>query len=178
MKNKFKKTSLIIPIIFLLFSGAVFYFLYREIKNNIETTKQLETSLQAESSKRNEIKALNNYFQSIEKEKILLETHFVQSSDVVPFLNTLESLASSVETKTEVNSINVTEDNTGLIVEIKNTGAFPQIYRFIALLENAPYELEFLSTDIHNLPNQDNSGNESGTSKWEAVIKLRLVSFI
>jgi hypothetical protein len=178
MKNKVKKNLLIVPILFLLIAIAAFLFLYREIKNNTKTTNELSASLQTEVLKRNEIKTLNNYFQSIETEKAELETHFIQSSNVVPFLDTLENLASRVATKTEVSSINVAKDNTGLVVEMKNTGTFPQIYKFITLLENAPYELEFLSVDMHKFTGQNNPEENVGADEWEAVIRLKLVSFI
>jgi hypothetical protein len=178
MQYKFKKTLLIIPIACFLILGIVLLFFYREIKNNEKIAQQLAVNLQEENSKRNEIKTLNNYFQSIEKEKAQLETHFVQSSDVVPFLNTLENLASSVGTKTEVSSINLAKDNTGLIVEMKNAGTFSETYKFITLLENAPYELEFLSVDMHGVVSQDSLEGGGGTNKWEALIKLKLISFI
>jgi len=180
MKYRLKKTPLIFSVIFLLISGIIFSVTYWKIKTDTETTKQSETAYQTEAIKRNEIKTLNNYFKSIEKEKAQFETHFVQSSDVVPFLNTLESLAESVGTKAEVNSINVgtKEDEKGLFVEIKDVGRFEQVYKFLTLLENSPYELEFVSVDLHSISLFEEAKTVQKVHTWEAVLKLKLISFI
>lgn len=177
MQNKFKKIYFFGPIILFAVSLAVFAFLYIGTKGNLNKIAELEETLQEEISKRNEVETLNDYFLSIQEEKISLESHFVQTSDVVPFLNTLESLADNVGAKTEVKSINVAKDNTGLIVDLKNTGTFSQIYKFITLLENAPYELEFISVELANAPTKEDLENNRNSERWEVLIKAKLISF-
>jgi len=177
MKKRKEKKLLIIAVIILITTIAIFLFSYREIEKNIQQISQIETEFQQEFLKHNEVKILNNYFQSIKEEKVLLESHFVQSSDVVPFLNTLENLAKEIGVKTEVSSITIAKDDSGLILETKNNANFEQLYKFISLLENAPYEMEFLSVDIHNLIKSDENRGVLDSNGWEALIKLKLVSY-
>ena len=174
MKNKSEKIYLALSVVFLIILGFSFFILNKKTRNNLEIAKQSESNLGQEISKRNEIKNLNNYFNSIKNEKALFETHFVQSSDVVSFLNTLESLAKNAGTTGEVIDINLSDDKKSLLVEMKDTGTFPNIYKFITLLENAPYEIEFSSINIQNISEESNKT----TAKWEAIIKFRLITFI
>ena len=89
MQNKSEKISLSISIIIFLLLGILFFFLYQKIENNIGISKQAQISLQTEMAKRQEIKNFNDSFKSIAMDKTLLETHFAQSSNIVPFLNTI-----------------------------------------------------------------------------------------
>ena len=178
MQNKFKKTLLIISITAFLLCCVLFFFLLREIKNNIEISKQSQVDLEKEIARREEVKNFNNSFKSIEQDKTLFETHFAQSSDIVPFLNTIEKMANSVGTKAEVSFIEVAKDNTGLMVEMKNTGSFSQVYKFLVLLENSPYELEFTSIEMNSIPALDANGKSIKGNVWEALFKIKLISFI
>lgn len=178
MQNKFKKTSLIISITVFLLCCILFFLLYKEIKNNIEISKQSLVDLEKEIARREEVKNFNNSFKSIEQDKTLFETHFAQSSDIVPFLNTIEKIANSVGTKAEVSFIEVAKDNTGLMIEMKDTGSFSQVYKFLMLLENSPYELEFISVEMHSTPALDAKGKSIKGNAWEALFKIKLISFI
>lgn len=182
MKNKFKKSFLIIPVALFIFLAVSFCFIFKEIKQNKEIAKQAKISFEEEILRRQETKDFNNFFKSIEEEKKLFETHFVQSSGIVPFLNTIEKMAESVDTKAEVSFLEVAKDNTGLILEMKNAGSFLGVYKFLMLLENSSYELEFLSVEMH--PVLDGGFEESenkipaNSNNWEAVFKIKLISFV
>jgi len=173
MQNNFKKIPLIVSILFLLAVALFFFFLYRGVNNHMAEVNETEKKLEAEIARRNEIKALNNYFLSTQGKKNQLETHFVQSSNVVPFLNTLEDLGTGVGVKMKVASIDISRDGTGLLIQLKSTGTFSQVYKFITTLENAPYELEFVSVDLKKEVTED----EESSNQWEANINLRLISF-
>ena len=179
-KNKFKKSSLIVSILFFLFTCVIFLFLYRGVKNNIEISKQAQSNFEQEMLKRADIKDFNESFKSIEQSKAQLETHFAQGSDIVPFLDKLEDMANSVGTKSDVSFIEVAKDNSGLSIEMKDIGSFSQVYKFLMLLENSPYEIEFDSVDIHNTDVSSNNKYQSDTKnkKWEVFLKMKLITFI
>ncbi len=178
MQGKLKKTLLAIPIIFFLLLCVLFFFLYKNIKNNIEISKRVQVDLQKETLRREEVKNFNDSFKLIEKDKAELETHFAQSSNIVPFLDTIERISNSVGVVTDVSSIEVTEDNSALSVQIKSKGSFEQIYKLLLLLENSPYELEFSSVGMYN--NSDMSQKEKNNKKneWVANFKIKLISFM
>ncbi|MEI8175115.1 MAG: hypothetical protein WCG28_04155, partial [bacterium] len=105
-----------------------------------------------------------------------LGTHFAQSSNIVPFLDIIEGLATKVGTKAEVTSVDPLGDNAGLSVGMKASGSFSSVYKFITLLENSPYELEFVSMNIQKGIEADAKGNVSEV--WNAIFRLKLLSFM
>lgn len=178
MKHNFKKNSLVVSILFLAISVFLFVFLYSQIKRNNEEREQKRIAWQTESSRRQDIKTLDQSIKMIEPEKALLESHFAQSSDVVPFLNTIESLGEKSGTTTNISSVDISSDNTFLMVGIKTTGTFEQVYKFVRLLENSSYELQFDSIDIHNAISSEELKKHTNGTPWEAIIKIKLLSFI
>ena len=124
------------------------------------------------------MKTLDQSVKMIEPERALLEAHFGQGSDVVPFLNTIEDLGEKSGTKTKVSSVDISADGTFLSVETRTTGTFQQIYKFITLLENSSYELDFDSVDIHSAASNEELKKGTKDLQWEAVIKIKLLSFI
>jgi hypothetical protein len=180
MKNKSQKILLFLSIASFLILCALFFFFYQKIENNIAVAKQLQVNLQTEIAKREQIEDFNNSFKSITPDETLFETHFAQSSNIVPFLNAIEQMADSVGTQSEVSSISVAGDNTGLIVDMNDTGSFSQVYKFITLLENSPYELQFDSVDMSiTIPNTpDKKKGSAKGNVWQATIEMKLISFI
>lgn len=163
-------------VIFIVLCVAYFYF-YKQINKNIKLTEKIKVDLQEEISKREEIKDFNDSFKLIEQDKNLFETHFVQKSNVVPFLNKIEDMAKSVGVEVEVSSIEISSDNTGLLVQIKSSGTFSKIYKLINLLENSPYELEFNSVYMYSEIG-DGLNKKGGVNLWQADFNIKLISFI
>ena len=168
-----QKKSLILSIILFIFFSFVFIFLYKDINNKKEMIQIAQERWQAEATRRENVKSLLNSVQSIKTERTLLDTHFVQSSDIVPFLDTIEKLAKNVGANAEVISVDVAKDNLSLVVQMSASGSFETIYRLILLLENSPYNLEFVLVDIKNL---DSSIKK--ISQWTATFQIKLLSFI
>ena len=182
MTNSTKILLFISTMIFLFFCSA-FVLLYREINNNNQKIQQEDMNLQIEAHRRDSVASLNQTLQQIAPERALLENHFVKSSNVVPFLNALEQLALQAGVLIKINSINTnTEaktktDNSELTVDLKSSGSFEAIYKFLTLLENFPYELDFISMDLRkNLFGAP--GENIKDSNWEAILKIQLLSFI
>ena len=173
MKFILQKKSLILSIILFIFFSFVFIFLYKDINNKKEMIQIAQERWQAEASRRENVKSLLNSVQSIKTERTLLDTHFVQSSDIVPFLDTIEELAKNVGANAEVISVDVAKDNLSLVVQMSASGSFETIYRLILLLENSPYNLEFVLVDIKNL---DSSIKK--IPQWTATFQIKLLSFI
>ena len=181
MKKIFQKKSLILSIILFIFSCFVFIFLYRNINNNKETSQLAQEKWQTENTRRENARSLANSIKAIETERAQLETHFVQSSDVVPFLDTIEKLAKEVGTKAEVVSVNPAKGSSSLMVGMKTSGSFGTIYKLITLLENSPYDLRFVSVDVQNSSGENLSGSKNKKTKtpqWTATFQIKLLSFV
>jgi hypothetical protein len=170
MKNNFFIKSITLSILFMLIFLFAFLFLLQKINKNNEHAEYILLEWNTETARRNGINALNDSIKDIEKEKILLDTHFVKSSDIVPFLDMIEGLGPKLKAKAEITSVDVLPESPGLMVGINATGSFDGLIRFLMLLENSPYEIEFNSMSIKELSDK--------TFKWIIDLKINLLSFI
>ncbi len=137
--------------------------------------------------RREEVALLNKSITSIKQDRDLLATHFAQGSDIVPFLNTIESIARKSGVKAEISSVDVLKDKSGLLVKVSSSGTFNNIYKFLLLLENSPYELDVSGLNLQKEPSavvSDESGIEGVEPapvvepKWQALFTLKLLSFV
>lgn len=165
--KKFKKAPLLLSLLFLLLSCGAWMFLYGKIKDNKIISEKVGGEWQAEAVRRDEIRSLERSILEIEVERGELETHFAQSSNVVPFLDTIERLATNAGANSEVTSVDVSSEKSELEVALTAQGSFASIYKFIRLLENSPYEIEIDSFNV-----------EKGTAgEWAGSFTIRLLSF-
>jgi hypothetical protein len=202
--NKSNKNYIVLSFLFLMIAGVLYYFLYQKIKGNNEATAQAELSWHLETIRQNDLRSLDRSIKVISEEKEVFNSHFANTEDIVPFLDTLEKLAKSVGSEAEVFSVEqvayeanqVSKKEEGedsksdtsqsaqpdiekksLSVGMKVFGSFSSIYKFITLLENSPYELKIMSLSLE----KDVSGaslDKLSLPKWRAILKVRLISFI
>jgi hypothetical protein len=178
MQTKFPKLAFIFSILFFIATCFGYYFLATKINNNEDEFNAKTISWQMEASRRDGIRALNDSIKAIAEERANLDTHFAASSNVVPFFDSIEALGPKVGVDAQVTSVELPVKDPGLIVGVSATGSFEGVYKFINLLENFPYELDFVSMDIHT---KDTGGvtPKAGTkSQWVATFKVRLLTFI
>ncbi len=176
--QKFKKIPLLLAVVFLGISSFSFYYLFTQINNNKKLAETMQNNWQTETSRRNEIESLDKLLKSTETGRVLLESHFAKSSDIVPFLDTIEKLATKVGARSEVVSVDILKDKSGLMMEVRSVGSFEAVYKFLTLLENAPYELEFTFMDMQNTNIQYDEEDKVVSSEWSANFKIKLLSFI
>ncbi|HPS21442.1 MAG TPA: hypothetical protein PLO44_01380 [Candidatus Paceibacterota bacterium] len=180
MKYGFRKNFIVLAIILFLLSAIAFWFLYREIQKNNASSEKTLTEWQIEDSRRNEIKTIMRSVASIQQNNEIIGTHFANSSNLVPFLDTIDSFAPKVGAEDEITSVDILPDTKELIVGIKVLGSFESIYQFLTLLENSPYEIEFLAVDVQKASKDEGYKSEK-TSKlfpWEGMFKIKLVTFV
>jgi Tfp pilus assembly protein PilO len=172
MKFKLPKTSLLLFLVLFLASAGVFLFLLGEVESKKRETIALRGEWLAEKSKRDNIENLATFMERYQQDIGELESHFVTSKDVVSFLDLMEGLGNKVGATSEVTLIDVPKDQSYLTVEIKASGNFESIYKFISLLENSPYELEIMSMRM------DSNSQTEGQNSWSSVLKIKLLSFV
>ena len=171
MQKNFSKTPLFLSILFFLFSCLISVFFYRTIDSKSKDSQLKEEEWQNETYRRDEIKMLDNSVKIMEKERAQLETHFAQSSNVVPFLDTIEGLALKVGIEAKVTSVDILTNHSGLVVGVKASGTFNGLYKFLTLLENSLYELKLIGVNMRQ-------GTGATVLKWDAVFQIKLLSFV
>ncbi len=176
MRKNFFKIPLLLSLIFFSCSALFFFFFYKYINEKDYESQLKEMTWQAEAQRREEVRSLERSIKGLEGERAEFDTHFAQSSDIVPFLDTIEGLAPKVGVKAEMTSVDIAENGAGLLVGMKASGSFGGLYKFLRLIENSPYELEFLTFKIEK--ESGAAGGKSDASKWNAAFKIKLLSFV
>jgi len=190
MKNNSQKIQLFLSATLFVFFCVAFIFLYEEINNNNQKAEQGAIDFQTEMNRRAEITSLDKTLQDNDKNSAILATHFAKSSDIVPFLDAIEKLAPQAGAKMEIDSVDNGVATPGLIAGLRVSGSFTNVYKFLQLLENSPYEINFISMDMHTVaagvPVENVVTPSKGASaqpkvakspNWEAVFKIQLLSF-
>ncbi|MFH1608798.1 MAG: hypothetical protein ABH951_02140 [Patescibacteria group bacterium] len=185
MQIKFKKKYIILSVIILLIFTALFYFLYKEIQVKNKNSEKILTEWQIEDARRNEIKTILKSIVIIEEDNQLIETRFAKSSNLVPFLDTIDSFASKVAGENEFISVEIVPETKELILGLRVLGSFESVYKFITLLENSQYEIEFIKVDVKKAVGQNSKGTTGITSEktgkiyeWEGFLTIKLLTFL
>ena len=64
------------------------------------------------------------------------------------------------------------------MVAMEAKGSFPDLYKFLTLLENSPYELELIEVKFSRETEPASSDKTLSASAWNATFKIKLLSFI
>lgn len=178
MLNNFPKIALPLSVLFFIASCLIFSFIHTQIDKNNSLAEENNIVWQSEANRRNVLSTMDHSIKVIAPEIMQLETHFAQSSDVVPFLNLIENTARKVGAKAEVLSVDVPVDGKVLSVAMNASGHFEEVYKFLTLLENFPYQLEFISVDVKRSGGFDVPVFKGTRPEWSAFIKINLLSFV
>jgi hypothetical protein len=173
MRIKLPKIRILLAVGLFVFSLVLFAFLNTYVNEKNTIANSLEEKWQVEELRRENIKNLEHFLEEKSGDISLLDVHFVASGDVVTFLDLVENLGKQVSSKSEVTLIDIPKDNSGLLVEVRSEGSFDSIYKFLRLLENAPYELEIVSLEMST-----SSGEEESYPVWDSTFRIKLISFI
>ncbi|MDO8659128.1 MAG: hypothetical protein Q7K54_00845 [Candidatus Parcubacteria bacterium] len=177
MPNNFPKLALPLSIAFFVFFCTAFYFLYQKVNENNVIAEENNTVWQNEANRRDILSSMDRSIKAIAPEIAQLEKHFAQSSDVVPFLNSIENMARAVGVKAEFTSVEVPKDSIVLVVAMDATGSFEQMYKFLTLLENSPYQIEFNKVEIKRSSEIDVPLPVGTRPVWSGFFKMSLLSF-
>jgi len=178
MKNFNKKpikTPLIFSIIILLLATTSFFVLRKEIQSKDQRATEFKLEAENEFSKKENATTLVNFVEANEANIEEIDKFFVYQEDVVPFLQFVESLGVRTKSDVEVSSVEVAKDDSNLFVGIDIEGSFESVYKFIKLLENAPYKVEILDLNIRNL---STGAGEDSPPSWRGNIRVRIISFL
>ena len=181
MKNNSRKLKQIIPLLlsitFFALSCAAFLLLYKHTLNNNKIFREAEVQWEKETLEKKKLGSLDQLLEMTEEERLFLDIHYIKSSDIVPFLDSIEKLAPQANTKAEVTLVNISPDNTSLSVGVTAQGTFENLYKFLTLLENSPYQLEITSMDIKRVT-EGEMPTKGAPAEWLVTFKIKLLSFV
>ena len=177
MQKNFPIIAISTSFVFLMVSSFLFFHFHRQIDTNKNEFQTRCEEWKNEAIRRDEIRKLDNSVKVIEPERAKLDTHFANGSDIVPFLNTVEGLATKANVKAEVTSVDISGNGSGLLVGASAKGTFAGLYKFVTLLENSAYEIEFVGVQMNREAGVSVSSKSPSSTQWNAVLKIKLLSF-
>lgn len=177
MKMKFF-TNIIIAILCLGACVFAFVYIFQEIQSKNEAATQAIEEFKTESERVNKIAALNEEIKTIKDQTDKLNSHFARSSDIVPFLDNLQSLGVLAGAPLEVSSVSLSTEGDSLDVAVRAEGSFASVHKLLALLQNSQYQLQFSAVKFSTSAFVSADKKVKNTNPtWEAVFTIKLTSF-
>jgi hypothetical protein len=163
-------------ILFVLVTG-IYVYLFHTIKKLGEHSATLFAEVTALEVQESEIGQLRKNVQATDENLKQLTLHFINTGDIVPFLETVEGYGRTLHVVTKFDSVVVEKSPNRVTLSLSANGTFTDVYRFIALLESSPYELTFTNV---NLQSTDGGTQDKklATGIWNAHITLSVLSVI
>lgn len=175
--NKKIISSIVLVVIANIFAIGVFLFVNMKVKDmndRILVSKAEMILKEKESSEARSIKtSLLNF--TLWEDK--LNAVFIEQKDVLNFIKEIEALAKESGVEMEFRSVDISKNDEGEkpVFQFKASGAFPDIFHYLVLLENVKYQVIF-----DNISFQEKGVVESSSGSdvmWEANFSLRLLSY-
>jgi Tfp pilus assembly protein PilN len=164
----FRITSLVFGIALALAVGA--WALYAYIFHSVSLIGQNSAALRAESDKlehqQSQVLQLKRDLAANQARQPVLVSYFVEATDPVPLFETVEGYGRTTNVAVSIDSVDIKRAPDRLLATLTGTGSFVDLYRFIALLEAAPYEFSVADATLH----------AKAEGAWEARITLSIAS--
>jgi Tfp pilus assembly protein PilO len=126
-----------------LMSVFVFLFVFNMINNKNKHSVSVLTEIKSKNEQKDNIANLKKTVDETKEKEIVLSSYLVHSNNLDEFINFLEKEGDSISVPIEVLSVNAPNDTKNrLKVELKGTGTFEHVVRFIELIQNAPYQIK------------------------------------
>ena len=165
--KSFHKSSLVVLLLTVLGLGGV-VFLGRQLQTDANQIIDSYLNLYSTSRGKEDLEVTKKILTETMEARAKVAEAFLQGDELIPFIEQLESL----EKKTGV-EMKLDEPKSGagktpnLEISFHLTGPFNSLYRFLSLMENLPYQLEWRAV-AWTL--------DSGTT-WSGDFSLAVVSY-
>ena len=164
-------------LVLVIGGGYAYAFLHVRALNQQSATLATETA--ALEKQESDIGQLRLNVKATDENLQNLNTHFIHTSDPVPFLTTVEDYGRTASVSTKFDAVSVDKKPDRLIVSITAQGTFPAIYKFLSLLEAAPYQIAFSEVNVQSFSaSATPNSKQKPQTIWEAHIALAVLSII
>ncbi len=184
MKNKQKLIISIVLIVGInLIAIAGWWFVYSSVQQERDTIANLRREIDINERRMNNSRSLGVLLTDIKKDEEKISLTFLNSNNIVKFIEDLEFLGRKASTTLEVNAIKLPTPGDNIkepAFHFKITGTFGELFQYFTLLENLPYQIEIERVSLFN-PQTSNSGGITNTKKsipiWKAEFDVKLLSY-
>lgn len=155
------------------------YFVFVIQKKSASVASASDELTQLEET-RNARLTLKKTLFTTEGERDTLSSYFVDSTNVVQFIETIEGFAAPTATRLEITNVEVVKEKKTLSLSILATGQFQNVYHLVRMLETMPVEISFSRLSLSRAGDgvEAPAGAVSnGLPLWNAAIDIELISF-
>jgi hypothetical protein len=143
-----------------------------------ESSNALEQEIIIEKDSIQSFDSLIKSFSTIKTDSEKANTFFIKRDEVVNFLDSIESLASTTRTQISTQSVSEKKSTTNsnlLSVVVNARGSYSSLHYLIRILEELPYQTEIQNVRLSN--NGGGEGQEQSGGSWSADITIVGVMF-
>lgn len=162
----FASTSTVIGA--LLYGGG-FYL----VKEKVQKAALVVLDLKQAKDARNNIESVNQNIVKTQTDRESIEEFFVDSDSVIPFIERIEELGSSVGIKATLKNLKE-QNNNELVFSLNTEGSFQDTLQFTALVESLPFSLVLSKAYFSRV----SSGEDDIDNLWDGNFTAVLRSFI
>ena len=164
-------------LVLVLGGGYAYAFLHVRALN--QQSAALATETAALEKQESDIGQLRLNVKATDENLQNLNTHFIHTSDPVPFLTTVEDYGRTASVSTKFDAVSAEKKPDRLNVSITAQGTFAAVYRFLSLLEAIPYQIQFTEVNAQSFSaSADPNSKQKPQTIWEARISLSVLSII
>jgi Tfp pilus assembly protein PilN len=165
------KQALVVAALIAVVALAANYVLFQQIRSKSESIGQLSTEITAKRQQKQRLNAMESLVKQTKEKRARLDSYFVGSDAIVPFLEQLEGFGSSTGAEVAVDSVSRPQrDGDGPIEPLQLTlsaqGEWGDVYHLFRLLETLPYSV---TVDRASLSAAGASTQQTATSSWSGL---------
>ena len=108
-----------------------------------------------------------------------LASYFVDATDPAPLFAALEGYGAEVGVTVAVSSADVKREPDRLVVTLKSDGSFASTYRFLSLVEAAPYDFSLTNAKVALVPDATAKAGKpvaKAAPEWEATMTVSITT--
>lgn len=176
MKNKLLLLNIIIFFIIL----SVFVFGFLSFNKTVKGLKSLSEEVLQENSKKEQVSNLISDFAKSKEDIDFVSSSLVSSGGEVSIIEYIEGLAKQMGLNIEISSVLIEKENeltpnnlSNLVLNIKVSGNWRQVFNFLGLLESIPYKISIDKMSFVYTNDGDKSKEKIGL--WEGVFTVKIL---
>ena len=176
IKNN-RNISIVILSLIIIGIFAIYYFSYGYLSALGQSVSDLSQKLEQESKQGQELKQSVTLLNQITPQIDVINSYFVSADGEVAFIDDIENRAKNLSLAPEINSVQIdkTKELSAkgleyLTLNLAVKGKWSNVYKFVTLLPNLPYQIIVTQADIAN-----QSEGTSSAAVWQGSFTLRVV---
>lgn len=169
--------------IFLLAGIIAFGTALARLSSDRDKLRTVLSASRFEAERQRKASAIQNTLRESKEAIENLRNIFLGSDNIIPFVETVESLGKTLPVGLSLNSVTLSPTKDALTARLSARGSFAELYRILAVIEALPYKIEIGDTQL-SYGGGDSAGllSAGGDRKvappWSLVVTLTVKSVL